>query len=128
MLYRQKSVVNTIRSKHQNDTGESERKQKRMKLQQVTRLVQPLLLLELLAVNFDPVTAYSGLDLLAVPVKDNEVRLLRGHVAIDTVAGGAMIFGKPWGLRLMAAETDLPKLSHIVLRDMYIVTGEAGHA
>ena len=69
-----------------------------------------------------------GSLLVALPVKDNEIRLPLGHVAANAVASSLMTHLRKRILsRLVTAQTTLRESCQIVLLRVDIMASEAGH-
>ena len=72
--------------------------------------------------------ANLGSFLVALPVKDNEIRVLFWHVAINTVASGLMTrLRESIRSRFVAAQTTLRERLQIVLLGVDVMASEAGH-
>ena len=80
-----------------------------------------------MGIDFDPMAAHLGRHLLAIPVKNNEGGPLLRHMAVDAIASSVMIFREHRTLGFVTAQTTGGKDCNIVLTDMHVVTGKAGH-
>ena len=79
-------------------------------------------------IDLDPMVRHLGSHLRALPVEDDLVGLLPGHVAINAVFCKGMAGpGEGCRVRLVTAQAALRKVSHVVLRGVNIVASEAGH-
>jgi hypothetical protein len=77
-------------------------------------------------INPDPVISHYRAGVPAIPVKDDETRLLLRHMAIDAVVRNWMRhFGMALGL--MTAQAMLGECSRILLRHVNIMAGQASH-
>jgi hypothetical protein len=79
-------------------------------------------------IDFDPVISHFWSYLRGLPVEDDQICLLLGHVAINAIVCDGMVCPREGrGIRFVAAQAALRKFGHVVLRGMDVVAGEAGY-
>jgi hypothetical protein len=96
-------------------------------------LMRHLLLLVLLFrrrrdfwINLDPMISYLGAYFAAIPVKNDEVRLLLWHVAINAITGDWARHFRV-ALAFMAAQAMFGKCDRVLLGQVNVVASQASH-